>query len=124
MGMASILDGYTVITGDESIRRRPLQSLLDALNRLGVTAFSTRNNGFPPVVVKGRIKGGRTTVEGKTSIYTSTLLLTCPLAEGRSDLIIENPRELPYIDMTLGWMDKQGLLYERDGYERYTVPGG
>lgn len=124
MGLASTLEGYTVITGDESIRRRPLQPLLDALNNLGVTAFSTRNNGFPPVVVKGRIKGGRTRVEGKTSIYTSTLLLTSPLAEGRSELVIENPKELPYIDMTLGWMDKQGILYEREGYERYIVPGG
>lgn len=124
MGLASTLEGYTVITGDESIRKRPLKPLIEELNNLGVTAFSTRGNGFPPVVIKGRIKGGRTKVDGRTSIYTSTLLLACPLAEGKSELIVENPKELPYIDMTLGWMDKQGILYERDGYNYYAVPGG
>jgi 3-phosphoshikimate 1-carboxyvinyltransferase len=124
MGLAANVDGYTVLSGDAQIRRRPLQPLIEELNNLGATVFSTRNNGFPPVVIKGRIKGGRTHVEGKTSIYTSALLMNCPMADGDTELIVENPREKPYVDMTLNWLDKQDIQYERDGYNSYAIPGG
>lgn len=124
MGLAATIDGYTVLTGDESIRRRPVQPLIDCLNDLGAKVFSTRENGYPPIVIKGPIKGGRTVVEGRTSIYTSALLFNCPMGQGDSELIIENPRELPYIDMTTGWLDEQNITYTREGYNRYFVPGG
>lgn len=124
MALAATLDGYTVLTGDEQIRRRPVQSLIDSLNDLGAKVFSTRNNGFPPVVIKGRIKGGRTIVDGRTSIYTSALLFSCPLAEGDSELIIKDPKEIPYVEMTLAWLDKQGIKYQREGSTRYLIPGG
>ena len=38
-------DGYVVITGDDSIRKRPMRPLLSALKQLGVNSFSTRENG-------------------------------------------------------------------------------
>lgn len=123
-GLASTLDGYTVLTGDEQVRRRPIQPLLDCLSNLGAEAFSTRKTGTPPVVVKGKLKGGRTDVEGRTSHYTSALLFNCPMAEGNSELRIENPREKPYVEMTLGWLDKQGVQYEREGFSSYVIPGG
>jgi 3-phosphoshikimate 1-carboxyvinyltransferase len=123
-GLASTLDGYTVLTGDAQVRRRPIQPLLDGLNNLGADAFSTRDTGTPPVVVRGKLKGGQTDVEGRTSHYTSALLFNCPRAEGDSELRIENPKEKPYIEMTLGWLDKQGVKYERDGFSSYSIPGG
>ncbi|MEM2043108.1 MAG: 3-phosphoshikimate 1-carboxyvinyltransferase, partial [Nitrososphaerota archaeon] len=52
--VASLVEGgYTVLTGDGSLRRRPMGPLLEALGQLGVEAWSTRNNGCAPVVVKG-----------------------------------------------------------------------
>jgi len=123
-GLASTLDGYTVLTGDRQIRARPIQPLIDGLNGLGAHAFSTRNNGSPPVVVGGKLKGGQTNVEGRTSHYTSALLLNCPRAEGDCELAIENPKEKPYVEMTLSWLDKQGIRYHRDGFSSYSVPGG
>jgi 3-phosphoshikimate 1-carboxyvinyltransferase len=123
-GFASTLDGYTVLTGDEQVRRRPIQPLLDCLRNLGAEAFSTRNTGTPPLVVKGKLKGGRTDVEGRTSQYTSALSFNCPMAEGDSELRIEDPKEKPYVEMTLGWLDKQGVRYGRDGFSSYSIPGG
>ena len=101
MGLAATVDGYTVLSGDAQIRRRPVQPLIDELNNLGATVFSTRDNGFPPVVIRGKLKGGQTKVEGKTSIYTSALLMNCPMADGDTELIVENPKEKPYVEMTL-----------------------
>ena len=124
MGLAATVDGYSVLTGDAQIRQRPLQPLIDELNNLGASVFSTRDNGFPPIVIRGKLKGGRTKVEGRTSIYTSALLLNCPMGEGDTELVVENPQEKPYVEMTLNWLDKQGIKYERDGFASYVIPGG
>jgi 3-phosphoshikimate 1-carboxyvinyltransferase len=123
-GMASLVEGYTVLTGDAQNRRRPQQPLIDALNDLGAIAFSTRNNGSPPLVIKGKLRGGRTKVDGRGSIFTSTLLLTCPLIEGDTELSIIDPKEKPYVEITLSWLAKQKIQFKRDNYSSYFIPGG
>ena len=56
---ALVRTGYTVLTGDESLCNRPMQPLLDALQQIGVEAYSTKQNGTPQLIVKGGgIKGG------------------------------------------------------------------
>ncbi len=55
--VASLIDGYSVITGDYQICRRPAQPLIDALNDLGAQVFSTRNLGVAPLVIKGASQG-------------------------------------------------------------------
>jgi 3-phosphoshikimate 1-carboxyvinyltransferase len=45
------------------------------------------------------------------------------MAEGDSELRIEDPKEKPYVEMTLGWLDKQGVRYGRDGFSSYAIPG-
>ena len=112
MGTAALVEGTTVLTGDEQIVRRPVEPLIEALRGLGAEAYSTRNNGLPPVVVKGRIRGGKTRFRGLVSQYASSLLIHCPLIEKDSELEIYDVREKPYIQMTLGWLDKQGTRYE------------
>ena len=122
--LASLADGATVFTGDEQIRSRPISPLLQSLNDLGAEAWSTKGNGSAPVVVKGRLKGGRTKIECPTSQYLSGLLLAAPLAE--KDTIIDVPllHERPYVDMTLNWLKKAGIHVENDSYKRFRVPGG
>jgi len=99
--VASLCDEEITLTGDESIQRRPIQPLLDALNQLGVQSNST--NGCPPVMVKGPLIGGRCKIPGDVSSqFISALLMASPLA--RKDVEIEITTELksrPYIDLTL-----------------------
>ncbi|HID05151.1 MAG TPA: 3-phosphoshikimate 1-carboxyvinyltransferase [Aigarchaeota archaeon] len=75
--------GYSVLTGDTSIRRRPMEPLLRALRGLGIEAWSTRLNGFAPIVVKGGgIRGRDTAVDGSVSSqFISSLLIACQKAE-------------------------------------------
>lgn len=125
MATAALVDGYSVFTGDEQIRSRPAGPLLDALRGLGAEAFSTRANGRPPLVIRGPMKGGSIELDGsKTSQYLSALLLNCPLSRGTSEIRVSNPCELPFIEMSLRWLDEQGIEYERDGFERFRIPGG
>jgi 3-phosphoshikimate 1-carboxyvinyltransferase len=125
MGTASLVEGTTILSGDEQIVRRPLQPLIGALQSLGAEVYSTRNNGLPPVVVKGRLKGGKARLRGIVSQYLSSLLIHCPLIDGDSEIEVYDVHEKPYIQMTMGWLDRQGIRYEAsDDFTHYKVFGG
>ncbi len=117
-------DGYTVITGDHQIRRRPSGPLLKAIEDLGGKAFSVRNNGSQPVVIKGPIRGGKTTLPGVNSQWLSPLLINAPLAPNDTEIYVENLQERPYIRMTLGWLQRVGMKYKEEDMERFYLFGG
>ncbi len=123
LSTAALGRGWSVFTGDEQTRRRPAGPLLEALRALGAEAFSTRGNGLAPIVIRGPLRGGHASIECPTSQYLTSLLLNCPLAEG--DAVIDVPllNEQPYVEMTLSWLDRQGIRYEREGFRRFRVPG-
>jgi len=125
MGTAGLVDGWTVFTGDRQIQSRPAEPLLDALRQLGCQAKSKLDNGCAPLVVRGPMRGGEVGLDGsKTSQYVSSLLLNCPLADGETVLRVDNPVEVPYIEMTLGWLADQGLEVSREATAQFRIPGG
>lgn len=124
LGTAALGGGWSIFTGDEQTRRRSAEPLLGALRALGVEAFSTRGNGCAPIAVKGPMRGGAASIECPTSQYLTSLLLNCPLAEGDAAIEVPLLHERPYVEMTLGWLERQGIRYEREGFERFRVPGG
>ena len=120
---AALNEGYSLFTGDEQIRSRPMDPLLSALNNLGARAISTRGNGKAPLIVKGRARGGKTALKAVTSQYLSSLLINAPLFDKDTEIIVTELNEAPYVDITLSWLDEQGVRYEREGYKRFLVPG-
>ncbi len=63
-----VKNGYTILTGDDSLKTRPMQPLISALNQLGVHAFSSNEKNTPPLIVQGGgIKGGLVSIEGGIS---------------------------------------------------------
>jgi len=123
MGAAALAPGYTVFTGDHQIRNRPAGQLLESLGHLGAQAFSTRGNGKPPLVIRGRLKGGRTSLEAHTSQYLSSLLLAAPCASGDSQIDVPLLNEAPYVAMTLGWMERLGIQVTHRDMLTFRVPG-
>lgn len=123
MGIASLVQGTTVLTGDGQIRNRPAEGLLGPINALGGTAFSTRNNGRPPLVITGTMKGGSASIEAVTSQYLTSLLIAAPLAPGDTALTVPLLHEVPYVTMTLRWLDMLGIKYQNTGYRDFHIPG-
>ncbi|TVQ26991.1 MAG: 3-phosphoshikimate 1-carboxyvinyltransferase [Spirochaetaceae bacterium] len=116
--------------GDEQLRRRPAGPLLTALEASGASV-DRENGDCVPLTVTGPI--GATGQAGHrpqmsiacpTSQYLSSLLLAAPLSEGGIDIDVPLLNERPYVDLTLSWLDRQQIAYERDAYRRFTVPGG
>jgi 3-phosphoshikimate 1-carboxyvinyltransferase len=124
LGTAALLsEGEARFDGDAQTRRRPMGPLLDALSGLGARAISENGDGRLPAKVSGPWLGGETQVDGSTSQYTSSLILNAPFGEGDSIIEPIGLNERPYVDMTLWWLEKLGLSFEREGYERFHVPG-
>ena len=120
---AALVDGYTVFTGDEQIRRRPVELLLGALRDLGAEAFTTRGDGCAPFVVRGPMRGGKTVLDCPTSQYLTALLLNAPLAQGDTEIEVPRLNERPYVQMTLDWLDGQRIRYQAEGMEHFVIPG-
>jgi 3-phosphoshikimate 1-carboxyvinyltransferase len=122
--VAALTDG-AVLTGDASIRRRPNGPLLKSLSDLGAEAFSIKKNDCAPLVGRGKIRGGRTVLDGRVSSqFLSALLISCPLAEDDTEIVIDGElKSRPYAEITLEMLEEAGAEVETD-FERFFVPGG
>lgn len=113
-----------LITGDHSIQtNRVLHPLLDALSQLGAACFSLNNQGFAPAYIKGPIYPGIVHIDGKDSQPISALLIALSLLENRSDILVKNPGEELWVDLTLDWLDRFNLKYKKHSPYHYTLFG-
>ena len=118
--------GYAVLTGDESLRKRPMKPLLEALRRLGVRCWSSRLNGSAPIIVEcGGVDGGETEIRGDlSSQFISALLISS--IKTRNGVLIKVDGEIvskPYIDATLEAMKRFGFKVRNDDYRLFWVDG-
>ena len=121
-GVASLFSNEIILTGDESLKKRPMQPLLDALESIGAQCKST--DGKPPIKIRGKIKGGDVTIPGNlSSQFVSALLICAPLTEKGINLKIEgNLVSKPYLDATIATMRKFGVTVQTlTPYKRYNI---
>jgi len=120
--IASLSDKMITLTGDASLKKRPMQPLLDALKQLGVQCTST--DGKPPVTVKGRADGGITHISGSiSSQFISALLISGPKMKNGITLEIDGDLvSKPYLDSTIATMRKFGVTVNTiSPYKKYNV---
>ena len=116
----------TVLTGEPRMEERPIGDLVDALREADAEVTYLKNEGFPPLQIKGKtLNGGEMSVDGSVSSqFLTALLMAAPLFSG--DVTIRIKGELvskPYIDITLDTMEKFGVTVENDNYQTFTVSG-
>ncbi len=123
-GLASLADFKVSFDGDESLRTRPMGPLLGALESLGVKCSST--NGKCPLSLEGPLRGGKARMEGKSSQFVTALLFAAPLCKGGDiELEVFNLNEKPYVEITLDWLERQGIALEKSScLTHYKIKGG
>jgi 3-phosphoshikimate 1-carboxyvinyltransferase len=120
--IASLLSSKCSFTGEGSLVKRPVTMITDALSKLGVEAKS--NEGFLPLVLDGHLKGGRIEIDGSLSSQLLTgLLMALPIADHSSEIIVNNLKSKPYIDLTIQLLKDFGITIENHDYKRFVVPG-
>jgi 3-phosphoshikimate 1-carboxyvinyltransferase len=103
--------GFTILTGDASLRRRPMGPLIEGLNQLGVRCWSSKGDGTPPLVTKGGgMRGGTASISGEVSSqFLSSLLITGIRANSPVTIKITGRQvSRPYIDATISTMNSFG----------------
>ncbi|WP_338851416.1 3-phosphoshikimate 1-carboxyvinyltransferase [Alteromonas macleodii] len=116
----------TVLTGEPRMEERPIGDLVDALREADAEVTYLKNEGYPPLQIKGKtLNGGEMSVDGSVSSqFLTALLMAAPLFSG--DVTIRIKGELvskPYIDITLDTMAKFGVTVKNDNYQTFTVSG-
>jgi 3-phosphoshikimate 1-carboxyvinyltransferase len=123
--ISALCEGETVLTGDASVRARPMGPLLRSLKELGAKrAESLGGNDLPPVAVAGKMKGGRTVIESSSSQYLSGLLVACPLVESDSVIEAQHVNSRPYVSMTLEHMHRAGVTVGHEKLDKFYIEGG
>lgn len=124
MGSCALLEkGEAQLTGDEQIKKRPSGPLVKSLNDLGASVSSKHSNGLPPFIIKGRLRGGETTLEAYSSQYLTSLLINTPLADGVSLINVPLLNEKSYVEVTLEWLKYQKIKLEREDMKKFYIPG-
>ncbi|MBC8250781.1 MAG: 3-phosphoshikimate 1-carboxyvinyltransferase [Candidatus Nitrosopelagicus sp.] len=122
IAISALSGGNTTLTGDESLRKRPMQPILDALQTMGVKTES--DDGKPPIHVNGKIQGKEISINGDiSSQFISALLIIAPrLPEGLIINVEGNLVSKPYVDLTIAIMKKFGAEVKiEEEYKRYVV---
>ena len=132
-GIASLMDNNITLTGDESLKGRPMKPLLNAFTEMGVYCVSTSKG----ITIRGPNNGRWTHIRGDVSSqFISSLLISSALKPRDTDIVITSPLvSKPYIDITTSMMAQFGVRCSetKDGYRvmggqsygprEYVIPG-
>lgn len=84
-GVLSGVPGLSVLTGDASLRRRPVRRVIEPLRRMGANLSARDGDRLPPVVVRGGpLRGADHVLEVASAQVKSAILLAGLLAEGET----------------------------------------
>ena len=120
--ISTLADTKIVLSGDQSLNKRPMQPLLKALESLGAKCSSS--NGTPPISILGKIKGGKVKIPGNiSSQFISALMIVAPKLENGMLLNIQGELvSKPYVDATIMAMKKFNVNVEAEiPYKKYII---
>ncbi|MDE1828492.1 MAG: 3-phosphoshikimate 1-carboxyvinyltransferase [Candidatus Micrarchaeota archaeon] len=121
---AALGEGETELTGDSSLRTRPMMPLLNALRDLGAQC-SSAGNGVPPIKVRGMVSGGEVFIDGSVSSqFISALLIFGALMEkGLTLTVLGNLVSYHYVEGTIDAMRRHGVEVRTIvPFKKYRVP--
>lgn len=106
------------LTGSQRMTERPVEILVDALRSLGADIEYVKNEGYPPIRIKGKkLSENKVCLPANiSSQYISSLLLIAPSLENGLELeLIGKITSVPYIKMTLGLLRQIGVQSSFEG---------
>jgi len=127
VGFLTLGRGRYRVDGNARMRQRPIGPLLDAMQELGATVYSERDNRCPPVIVESHrsaFGGGETHIDAReSSQFVSAVLMPAALWPRGLKLHVVGDTARPFIEMTLRLMEVWGVRSQIEG-DVITVPGG
>ncbi len=103
-GVLSGVPGLSVLTGDASLRRRPVRRVIDPLRRMGANLSARDGDRVPPVVARGGpLRGAAHELAVASAQVKSALLLAGLFADGETS-VTEPERSRDHTERMLAGM--------------------
>lgn len=109
---ASLEEAEVVLTGSPRMQERPIGILVDTLRQLGAEIEYLKTAGYPPLKIKGKsLNKNKVKIDASVSSqFISALMLIAPkLPHGIQIELDGEVASQPYIEMTLGLLQKAGI---------------
>ena len=121
--IAALYPVEITMVGANSLKKRPMIMIEEALNQLGVKVHKLQEDFFL-LPFRDRLTGGKCEIDGSVSSQLLTgLLMALPLAAKDSEIKVKNLKSKPYIDMTIQILKSFGITIENDDYKVFRIPG-
>ncbi|MGB5377348.1 3-phosphoshikimate 1-carboxyvinyltransferase [Muriicola sp.] len=101
-----------VLTGSSRMQERPIKVLVDALRKLGADIQYLRNEGYPPLHIKGRqltLEQVSLPANISSQFISALLLIAASLPNGLVIELLGEITSVPYINMTLSLLETLGI---------------
>ncbi|MAW96477.1 MULTISPECIES: 3-phosphoshikimate 1-carboxyvinyltransferase [unclassified Leeuwenhoekiella] len=102
----------TLLTGSSRMQERPIGLLVNALNSLGADISYVKNEGFAPLLIKGKkLEQNKVALEANVSSqYISALMMVgASMPNGIEIELIGKITSVPYIEMTRSLLTQLGI---------------
>ena len=114
------LPGLSVLTGDASLRRRPVRRVIEPLRRMGASLSARDGDRLPPLVVRGGpLAGARHVLEVASAQVKSAILLAGLAADGETSVVEPAASR----DHTERMLRRMGAPLRVEGLEVTVSPG-
>jgi len=118
-GVLAGVPGLSVLTGDASLRRRPVRRVVDPLRVMGADLTARDGDRVPPLVIRGRaLRGARHDLKVASAQVKSAILLAGLRAEGET-VVVEPERSRDHTERMLRGM---GVPVRVDGLTVSVTP--
>ncbi len=119
-GVCAGVPGLSVLTGDASLRRRPVRRVIEPLRRMGATLSARDGDRVPPLVIRGgALRGASHVLEVASAQVKSAILLSGLFAEGDTS-VTEPERSRDHTERMLAGM---GVPVRVEGLTVTVGPG-
>lgn len=116
----------TVLRGTERMHQRPIGVLVEALNSLGAGIEYLENEGYPPLLIKGkRLSGGAVQMDSSVSsqFISALMMLGASFERGVQISMKGFSVSTPYLYLTASLMRQFGFQVEMQADQILVLPG-
>ncbi|MCF0174448.1 MAG: 3-phosphoshikimate 1-carboxyvinyltransferase [Bacteroidales bacterium] len=109
--LPTLCSGEVTINGSGTLEARQLLGSKEMLGCFGVKA----NSETVPITLSGTPQTGHKTISGRhSSQLISGLLMSLPLLKGNTTMVVEDPKSIPYMFITLDVMKAFGVRLKNE----------
>lgn len=115
--------GKSFLNSSEQMKKRPMQELIESLEKLGVEfTFEEEENHFPYHIHSNGCQKKETVVDvEKSSQFLSALLIASVLADHDFTIHVKGNHGMEYVKMTIAMMEQFGVSVEQPEAGSYRI---